>query len=56
MVDRDRVLAEVETLERRPTRIDAAQRRTGLEPLDRQDITVPNLQRAVRAMLDPFRL
>jgi len=52
VVDRDLVLAKVETLERSLARIDSVQRRAGLDPLDRQDITVLNLQRAVQAMLD----
>ncbi len=52
MVDRDLVLAKVETLERCPARIDAAQERAGLDALDRQDIVVLNLQRAVQAMLE----
>ena len=52
MVDRDLVLAKVETLERSLARIDAAQGRAGLDALDRQDIIVLNLQRAVQAMLD----
>ena len=52
MVDRDLVLAKVETLERSLARIDAAQGRAGLDALDRQDIVVLNLQRAVQAMLD----
>jgi uncharacterized protein YutE (UPF0331/DUF86 family) len=52
MVDRDLVLAKAETLERCLARIDAAQKRAGLDALDRQDIVVLNLQRAVQAMLD----
>ena len=52
MVDRDLVLAKVETLERSLARIDTARVRPGLDALDRQDITVLNLQRAVQAMLD----
>jgi uncharacterized protein YutE (UPF0331/DUF86 family) len=52
MVDRDLVLAKVDTLERSLARIDSARRRTGLEALDRQDIIVLNLQRAVQSMLD----
>jgi uncharacterized protein YutE (UPF0331/DUF86 family) len=52
MVDRDLVLAKVETLERSLARIRSAQERAGPDPLDRQDITVLNLQRAVQAMLD----
>ncbi|HXK23608.1 MAG TPA: hypothetical protein VMS55_13125 [Myxococcota bacterium] len=52
MVDRDLVLAKVETLERSLARIDSARQRAGLDPLDRQDITVLNLQRAVQAMID----
>jgi len=52
MVDRDLVLAKVETLERSLARIDAARQRAGLDALDRQDIIVLNLQRAVQAMLD----
>jgi uncharacterized protein YutE (UPF0331/DUF86 family) len=52
MVDRDLVLAKVETLERSLGRIDSARTRTGLDALDRQDIIVLNLQRAVQAMLD----
>lgn len=52
MVDRDLVLAKVETLERSLARIDSARARAGLDSLDRQDIIVLNLQRAVQAMLD----
>lgn len=52
MVDRDLVLAKVATLERCLARIDSARERAGLDPLDRQDILVLNLQRAVQAMLD----
>jgi len=52
VVDRDLVLAKVETLERSLARIDSARQRAGLDPLDRQDITVLNLQRAVQAMID----
>ncbi len=52
MVDRDLVLAKVETLERCLARIHVAQERAGLDALDRQDIVVINLQRAVQAMLD----
>ena len=52
MVDRDLVLAKVETLERSLGRIDSARQRPGLDALDRQDIIVLNLQRAVQAMLD----
>ena len=52
MVDRDLVLAKVETLERSLVRIDSARARAGLDALDRQDIIVLNLQRAVQAMLD----
>jgi uncharacterized protein YutE (UPF0331/DUF86 family) len=52
MVDRDLVLAKVETLERSLARIAAVRERSGLDPLDRQDIIVLNLQRAVQAMLD----
>jgi uncharacterized protein YutE (UPF0331/DUF86 family) len=51
MVDRDLVLAKVETLERSLARIDTARERAGLDVLDRQDIIVLNLQRAVQAML-----
>jgi uncharacterized protein YutE (UPF0331/DUF86 family) len=52
MVDRDLVLAKVATLERCLARIDTVRERPGLNPLDRQDILVLNLQRAVQAMLD----
>ena len=52
MVDRDLVLAKIETLERCLARIDATRGRAGLEALDRQDIIVLNLQRAVQATLD----
>lgn len=52
MVDRDLVLAKVETLERCLARIEATRERAGLDALDRQDIIVLNLQRAVQAMLD----
>jgi uncharacterized protein YutE (UPF0331/DUF86 family) len=54
MVDRDLVLAKVDTLERCIARlrdVHGAARRE-LRPLDLQDITVLNLQRAVQAMLD----
>ena len=47
MVDRDLVLAKVETLERSLARIEAARERAGLDALDRQDILVLNLQRAI---------
>ena len=52
MVDRDLVLAKVDSLERCLARIDTVQERAGLDALDRQDIVVLNLQRAVQAMLD----
>jgi uncharacterized protein YutE (UPF0331/DUF86 family) len=54
MVDRDLVLARVAILERRLARIESARSRADspLEPLDVQDITVVNLQRAVQAMID----
>ena len=52
MIDRDLVLAKVETLERSLARIETARERTGLDVLDRQDIIVLNLQRGVQAMLD----
>jgi uncharacterized protein YutE (UPF0331/DUF86 family) len=52
MVDRDLVLAKVATLERSLARIAAARERAGLDALDRQDIIVLNLQRAVQAMID----
>ncbi len=54
MVDRDLVLAKVETLDRCLGRIAEARRRAGhgLEPMDVQDIVVVNLQRAVQAMID----
>jgi uncharacterized protein YutE (UPF0331/DUF86 family) len=52
VVDRDLVLAKVETLERSLARIDSARTRAGLDELDRQDIIVLNLQRGVQAMLD----
>lgn len=52
MVDRDLVLAKLETLERCLARIETVQARAGLDALDRQDIVVLNLQRAVQAMLD----
>jgi len=52
MVDRDLVLAKIETLERCLGRIDSARGRPELDVLDRQDITVLNLQRAVQAMID----
>jgi uncharacterized protein YutE (UPF0331/DUF86 family) len=52
MVDRDLVLAKVETLERSLGRIESARTRVGLDALDRQDIIVLNLQRGVQAMLD----
>jgi len=52
VVDRDLVLAKVETLERSLARIDSARTRASLDALDRQDIIVLNLQRGVQAMLD----
>lgn len=53
MADRDLVLAKIATLDRCLTRIrDAREARAGLSPLDVQDITVLNLQRAVQAMID----
>jgi uncharacterized protein YutE (UPF0331/DUF86 family) len=54
MVDRDLVLAKVEILERCLARIESTRHRSHstLEPLDIQDITVVNLQRAVQAMID----
>jgi uncharacterized protein YutE (UPF0331/DUF86 family) len=54
MVDRDLVLAKVAILEPRLARIESARSRADspLEPLDVQDITVVNLQRAVQAMID----
>ena len=53
MVDRDLVLAKVDTLARCLSRIDEARRPgRGLVPMDVQDITVLNLQRAVQATID----
>jgi uncharacterized protein YutE (UPF0331/DUF86 family) len=54
MVDRDLVLAKVEILERCLARIESTRHRShsALEPLDVQDITVVNLQRAIQAMTD----
>jgi len=52
MVDRDLVLAKLETLERCLVRIESVRCNPDLDALDRQDITVLNLQRAVQAMLD----
>ena len=54
MVDRDLVLAKVESLERCLSRIEDVRSpdRPELRPLDVQDITVLNLQRAVQAMID----
>jgi hypothetical protein len=52
VLDRDLVLAKVETLERCLTRIADAGLRPELAPVDRQDITVLNLQRVVQAMID----
>ena len=52
MVDRDLVLTKVETLERSLARIETVRARAGLDALDRQDIIVLNLKRAVQSMLD----
>jgi uncharacterized protein YutE (UPF0331/DUF86 family) len=54
MVDRDLVLAKVDTLERCIARIQDVHgpAHAGLRPVDVQDITVLNLQRAVQAMID----
>ena len=52
MLDRDLVLAKVETLERCLARIAEVRERLALQPMDIQDITVLNLQRAVQAMID----
>ena len=52
MLDRDLVFAKVETLERCLARIAEVRERLALQPMDIQDITVLNLQRAVQAMID----
>jgi len=54
MIDRDLVLAKVESLDRCLTRIAAVRGETNaaLRAIDVQDITVLNLQRAVQAMID----
>jgi uncharacterized protein YutE (UPF0331/DUF86 family) len=54
VVDRDLVLAKVESMERCLARISdvRARGREGLRPLDVQDIVVLNLQRAVQATID----
>lgn len=54
MADRDLVLAKIESLERRLTRIAEVRGEAGsaLRAIDVQDITVLNLQRAVQAMID----
>ncbi len=54
MLDRDLVLAKVETVERCLARIADVRSEAGaaLRAIDRQDITVLNLQRAVQAMID----
>ena len=54
MIDRDLLLAKVETLDRCLARIAAVrgEANSGLRAIDVQDITVLNLQRAVQAMID----
>jgi uncharacterized protein YutE (UPF0331/DUF86 family) len=54
MVDRDLVLAKLESVDRCLARIEEVRTRHGaaLTQLDVQDITVLNLQRAVRATID----
>ena len=54
MIDRDLVLAKVESLDRCLARIAAVRSETKatLRAIDVQDITVLNLQRAVQAMID----
>ncbi len=52
MLDRDLVLAKVETLERCLARIAEVREQPPTRALDLQDITVLNLQRAVQAMID----
>ena len=54
MIDRDLVLAKVETLDRCLARIAAvrSEANSALRAIDVQDITVLNLQRAVQAMID----
>lgn len=54
MVDRDLVLAKVASLDRCLARIEDVRGPAGaaLRPIDVQDITVLNLQRAVQAMID----
>ena len=53
-MDRDLVLAKVETLDRCLARIADVSGAAGasLRPIDAQDITILNLQRAVQAMID----
>ena len=54
MIDRDLLLAKVETLDRCLARIAAvrSEANSALRAIDVQDITVLNLQRAVQAMID----
>ena len=53
MVERDVVLAKIATVDRCLKRIDEAQAPdSGLRPIDAEDITVLNLQRAVQATID----
>jgi uncharacterized protein YutE (UPF0331/DUF86 family) len=52
VLDRDVVLAKVETLERCLARIAEVRERPPTRAQDLQDITVLNLQRAVQAMID----
>jgi uncharacterized protein YutE (UPF0331/DUF86 family) len=54
VIDRDLVLAKVETLDRCLARIAAVrgEASSALRAIDVQDITVLNLQRAVQAMID----
>lgn len=52
MLDRDVVLAKLETLDRCLARIAEVRERRTLAPMDLQDVTVLNLQRAVQAMID----
>lgn len=54
MLDRDLVLAKIDVLDRRLRRIEEVNGPDGRPrpPLDVQDVTVLNLQRAVQAMID----
>jgi uncharacterized protein YutE (UPF0331/DUF86 family) len=52
VLDRDLVLAKVETLERCLARIAEVRQQPPTRALDLQDVVVLNLQRAVQAMID----